>query len=886
VSRKPARATPPRLALRLLESLLPEQAREAFLGDLLEEFHAVRVPTLGPAGARRWLWREAVIAMATLPARRQATVPSRPGEPRVRSLAADLRHAARLLRRSPAFTALCVLTLALGIGASTAIFSVVNPVLLRPLPYPAPERLVMVWERDADGGRSNTGFATFADLARETRTLERTAAVGGWEPTLSGTGDAERLVGQRVSSTYFGVLGVGPSLGRDFVAAEDAPAAEQVVILADGLWRRRFGADPALVGRAVPLDGIPHTVVGIMPASFDNVLNPDAQVWRPLRYGGSEPWACRTCRHLRMIARVRPGVTRAAASAELDQLSAMLVQSYRRDYPAVGTHVVPLREEVTRDARPVLLVVVGATCLVLLIACANVANLQLARAMRREGEFAIRVALGAGRSRLAQQMLVEGVLLAALGGAAGALVARLALPALIAWLPPTLPRLTAVRLDGAALALAAGVTLLVGILVGLAPALHGGRASVFDTLRGGARVAGGRHAVRAGLVVAEVAVALMLMAGAGLLSRSLVRLLSVDVGFEPAGLLTLELQASGPRYESDAAVWALHERVREAARAVPGVVAVGTASQLPLAGSIDRYGVRAQDRPLPNPELAPSADRYVVSPDFMSATGIRIRRGRGIDAADARDSARAVVVVSRALAAKLWSGDDPLGKRVQLGGLDAPWREVVGVADDVRHDGLDAVVTHQVYVPERQWEWANSQLALVVRTQGDPGAVADGVRRAVRGVDAGMPVTRVATMEQLVARSTAQRRLALTLFAAFAGVAILLAAAGIYGVLAGSVAERTREIGVRTALGATPGRIARLVVGQGVRLAAVGLAIGAAGTLALGRFLSSLLYGVGPGDPWTLAAVVAGLAAVAVVACLVPARRAAAVDPAVALRAE
>ncbi|HVE79211.1 MAG TPA: ABC transporter permease, partial [Gemmatimonadaceae bacterium] len=540
-------AHPPRLALRLLEALLPESDREPFVGDLVEEFHEARLPALGASRARRWFWCETAVALAALRPVRPPTPAPRPGDSRVRSLASDLRHAVRLLGRAPAFTALCVLTLALGIGATAAIFSVVNPVLLRALPYPAPERLVMVWERDADGGRSNTGFATFLDITRETGTLARAAALSDWLPTLSGVGEAERLRGDRVSSTYFAVLGVGPAHGRDFVAEEDQPGAERVVIVAHGLWQRRFGGDSSLVGRAIALDGVPHTVVGIMPASFDNVLSPDAQLWRPLRYETSQPWACRTCRHLRMVARVRPGTELTTAAAELDRLSARLVEAHAHDYPAAGMHVVPLQEEVTRAARPALLAVVGATLLVLLIAAANVANLQLARAMRRDGEFAIRAALGAGRGRLAQHLLAEGVLLAALGGAAGVLVAHIALPALLARLPDTLPRLSAVRLDGSALAVTAAITLLVGVGAGLVPALHGGRASVFDGLRGGARLTGGRRQIaRAGLVVAEVALALMLMAGAGLLSRSLVRLLSVDLGFDPARLLTLEVDATGP----------------------------------------------------------------------------------------------------------------------------------------------------------------------------------------------------------------------------------------------------------------------------------------------------------------------------------------------------
>ena len=880
--------SPPALALRLLGAILPPAERESFVGDLVEEFHAARLPRLGRARARRWFWRETLAAVATLrPTARVPHAPSRAGDPLVLSFLADLRHGARLLRRAPAFTLLATLTLGLGIGGATAIYSVVNPVLLRALPYPDAERLVTLWERGADGSPTNVGFATFADVAAGARSLEHAAAVGDWQPTLSGAGDAERLGGARVTWGYFRTLGVRPAIGRDFVAAEDAPGEQRVVLLTHALWRRRFDADSAVVGRALSLDGVPHVVAGVLPADFDNVLAPNAQIFRVLGYAATQEWACRSCRHLRMVARLRPDVTREAAAAELNAVSARLVAEHPTDYAAAGVHVVPLRDQVTRAVRPVLLAVLGAVGLVLLIAAANVANLQLARAMRRDGEFAVRAALGAGRVRLARQLLAEGLLLAVLGGAGGLVVARLALPALVRRLPESLPRLAAVRLDGDALAVATAVTLLLGVMIGLVPALHGGRASVFDTLRGATPLAGpGRHAARAGLVVSEVALALMLLAGAGLLSRSLLRLLSVDVGFDPSGLLTLQTQATGPAYTRAADVYANHDLLRAAVLAVPGVVGAAVATQLPLTGNMDAFGIEARDRPLANPELAPSAERYVVTPYFLRTMRIPLLRGRGISDADARDSAQKVVVVSAALAAALWPGEDAVGRQVRLGGPTAPWRLVVGVAGNIRHGGLDADAGRQVYVPERQWMWADDQVTLVVRARGDAAAIAPAVRRAVLSVDPGQPVTRLATMEQIVAASTAQRRLALLLFAAFAAVALLLAAAGIYGVLAGSVTERTREIGLRSALGAAPRDILAMVLLQGARLALAGLALGLAGALALGRFLGALLYAVEPTDPGTLAAVVALLALVALFACLLPARRALRVDPMTALRTE
>jgi putative ABC transport system permease protein len=878
----PPAVAPPRRALRLLQALLPAGEREALVGDLLEEFHRRSIDRRD-AGARRWFGRESLVALLTVHRGRGAATPDT-GDPRMLTFIADLRHGARVLRRAPFFTAFCTLTFGLAIGAAAAILSVARPLLLEPLPYAKPAQLVMVWERSDEGERTNVGFATFDDLRREAHTLASAAAVGGWEPTLS-EGEAERLVGQRVSAGFFATLGVRPALGRDFVAAEDVPGRTEVVILSHGLWQRRFGGDSSIVGRAIQLDGVPYVVAGVLPASFESILNPAAQIWRVLGYDASQPWACRTCRHLRMVARVRDGVAPEAATVELNRLKGLLDAEHPKDYNEAGLLVSPMRDEVSRDVRPVLLALLGAVGLVLLIAVVNVANLQLARAIRREGEMAIRAALGAGRARLARQFVAEGMLLALLGGVAGLVLARLLLPALLARVPAELPRQGDIRLDGAVLAATAALTLFLGLVVGLVPAWQGGRAALFGTLRDGGRSGGGRRTLRSGLVVGEVALALVLLVGAGLLGRSLVRLLSVDVGFDARHLLTLEVQATGPAYDSAAAVYANRDRMRAAVAALPGVTAVGTASQLPLSGSMDQYGVRVQDRPTTELQIASGTDRYVVSPDFMRAMGIRILRGRTLTAAD-RDSTPAVVVVSASLARGLWPGQDAIGKRLQIGAFDSPWREVVGVAGDVRHSGLDATVTQQLYIPERQWQWADAVVTLVVRAQGDPDALAAAVQRTARAVDPSQPVMRLRTMEQVVAASTAQRRLALTLFAAFAGVALLLAAFGIYGVLASLVAERGREIGVRTALGATPGDTLRLVMVHGARLTALGLTAGIVGALALGRLLAGLLYGVRPGDPLTLAAVAALLALVAALACLLPALRAVRVSPMVALRSE
>ena len=886
MSTRPVSTRPPRIALRLLGRAFPGSDGEALIGDLLEE-HAARVER-GDSDARLrwWWWRETITALVVA---RPAHDPSHDytGDARMARFVADLRHGVRVLRRAPSFTLVCVLTLALGIGMATAIFSVVRPVLIEPLPYPEPDRLMLVWERDDDGARSNTSFATFSDLSRRATSLAGAAAIGTWMPTISEGGDPERLSGERVSSSYFEVLGVRPAIGRTFRPEEDAPDVNRVALISHGLWRTRFGGDSSLIGRTISLGGVPHEVIGVLPEDFENVTRPGVQVWRPLGYDASLPWACRTCRHLRMLARIDADASPATAREELAAIAAALALEHPRDYPAAGLHLAPLHEDVTRASRPILLVILAAVALVLLLAVASVANLQLTRALRRSREFAVRAALGAGRARLVQQLLAEGLVLATAGGTAGVIVAWIALPLLLARLPQGLPRLDAVRLDLAALLAAGLLTLALGIAIGLVPALAGGRASVFGGLRSGTRDIGGpRRLASAALVAGQLALALVLLAGAGLLARTLANLLATDPGFDARGVLVLDVQATGPAYATNDAVYANHDRLRELITNIPGVMSVGLINQLPLGGNMDSYGIRAQDRPLANPALAPSGDRYVVSPGLTDALRISMVRGRNFTGADFDSAAPPVALLSASLARRIWGTDDAIGKRVQMGAPDSPWREVVGITRDVRHSSLDAEVNQQIWLPERQWTGADVAVTIVVRTQGDPGALASSVRAAVRSVDPGMPITQLATMEQIVAASTAQRRLALVLFVAFGGTALLIAAAGVYGVLAGSVVERTREIGVRTALGATPGRIVALMLGQGSRLIAAGLVLGLAGTLALGRVLRSLLYQVASDDPATLAGVVVVLLGVALVASAVPIRRALRIDPATALRAE
>ena len=877
---------PPRLALRLLERALHDDEGETLLGDILERFDDPAIVGRSSLARNLWFWRETLVALWVFRAR-PAQHPA--GDGFMRSFAADLRHAVRVLRRAPGFAALSILTLALGIGAATAIFSVVNPVLLQPLPYPSPDRIAVIWERDANAGRSNIGWQTYSDVAERARALESVAAVGSWDPTLmgDGAGQGERIVGQRVTWQFFDVLGVQPSLGRGLTAEDEIAEAPRVVILSHRLWMRRYSGDSAILGKPISIDGTPHEVRGVMPAGFDNVLEPSSDVWRPLRYNASQPWACRTCRHLRIVARVRAGITMETAAREVDALVAQMAKEHPATYPVGGAVAVGLQREVTSGVRPILFAITGATMLILLIVIANVTNLQLARGLQREEEFAIRTALGAGRARLSQQLLAEGVVLATLAGLGGIVASQLGLSALLERLPGSLPRLDAVRLDATTLALAGGCTLLLGIVVGLVPAWRGRAASPFNVMRGSSRTtATSRRRARAAFVVTEVALAVMLLVGAGLLARTMMELLRIDPGFEADNLVTLQVQATGTAYPDGASLLRHHDRVREVVAAVPGVSAVGLASQLPLSGMIDRYGISAEDKPLANPELAPYADRYLVTPDFLPAMGIPLIRGRTFTAADDDSTASPSVIMSVALAAEIWGDENPIGKRVKVGGGERPWRQVIGITGNVRHGQLDDDITRQVYIPERQWGDVNSQMVLVARAREDVAAVAPRVRDAVRSVDPTQPIINLTTMEDLVARSTAQRRFALLLFVTFAGLALLLATAGIYGVLAGRVAERTREIGLRSALGATPGAIVRMVMSEGAVLTGIGIVLGVAGALGLSRFLGALLYGVRPADPAILGGVALVLAVVALAACLVPAMRALRIDPMAALRAE
>jgi putative ABC transport system permease protein len=803
-------------------------------------------------------------------------------------LARDVRYGIRSMLRTPGLTAIIVLTLAVGIGATTAIFSAVNPILFQSLPYPDPGQITMIWELRNDGSRADGTFGMYRELVDRNRSFEAIAVFRSWQPTITGEGQPERFDGQRVSASYFQVMGVPPVRGRDFEPSDDQMNGPNVIIISDNLWRRRFGGDQAIIGRQITLDGNSFSVVGVMPRSFENVLAPSAELWVPMQYGMSQgrAWG----HHLRTVGRLKPGVTTDQATQELNLIGPAVLEEMHP--PTYGKEVrmmsISLQDDITRGVKPALLAVLGAVILVLVIACVNVTNLLLARGVRRRTEFAMRSALGAGRGRLIQQLLTESVVLALMGGLAGMLVAMVGVRALVALSPPGLPRVGAISVDATVFAFGLGITTLIGLAFGLTPALHAARTDLHQFLQQGSRrTTGGLRRTRNALVVAEVALALVLLISSGLLFRSLERLLAVAPGFNASQLITMQVQTIGPRFgNADDTRHRLYEQTLEAIRKVPGVAAAALTSQLPLSGDLDSYGVHFESSPTQRPDEDHSALRYGVSPGYFQTMGIALRSGRLLDERD-RANAPLAAVINESYAKRQFPGMDPIGQRLRIGQMDGPLYTVVGVVDDVKQVSLALDQSDAVYTTPTQWRFADRVMSLVVRTQdGNPAALTPTLRRAIWSVDKDQPVTRIATMEDLLAASAAERRFVLILFEAFAIAALVLATAGIYGVLAGSVAERTHEIGVRMALGASRARILALVGRQGMMLTGLGVAIGLAGAFAASQAIAAMLFGVSPLDPVTYIGVVALLAGVAVIACGVPAWRAARVDPAITLRAE
>jgi putative ABC transport system permease protein len=803
----------------------------------------------------------------------------------VHDLLQDFRYALRALRHKPGFAAASVTTLALGIGASTAIFSAVNPILFEPLPYPQAGQIMMIWDT-VNGSRSDVTFHTYRELAQRNHAFDSMAVMEAWQPGMTGGAQPERLGGQSVSAGYFRVLGMTPAMGRDFQASDDQFKGPHVVILSERLWQRRFNGDTTIVGRQITLDDSLYTVVGVMPRGFENVPAPQAEIWSPLQYDPSHisdfnsgEWG----HHLQMVGRLRPGMETEEGRRELNAIARAPVAEFPRPPWAAlryGFIVDSLQHEVARGVKPALLAVLGAVVLVLLIACVNVTNILLARGAQRRGEFAMRAALGAGRARMLRQLLTESLLLAGIGGALGMLVAQFGVRALVALSPPGLPRVSAIGLNGPVFAFALGMTTLIGLAVGLIPALHASRNDPQSGLQQSSRLSTSSHQwTRRAFVVAEVALALVLLVSAGLLLRSLERLFAVDPGLDAAHMLTMQVQTTGQRFDNPARS-RFYAQALEAVRHVPGVETAAFTSLLPLSGDqYGEYGTQFEDG------TGYGVFRYVVTPEYFRSTGIALHHGRLLDEHDAAGMPPSVLI-SESLARSKFHDQDPIGRRVHVGPINRPWYTIVGVVGDVKQNSLAENQPDAVYLTPGQSWFVDDTQSLVVRSRGDAAALVPAVRDAIWSVDKDQPIVRIATMSHLLAATAAERRFVLLVFEAFGLASLVLAAIGIYGVLSGSVNERMREIGVRTALGASRSNILALVLGEGMRLTAIGVAIGLGGAVVASQALASLLFGVSRLDPITYLGVIALLAGVSVVACLVPARRAARVDPMITLRAE
>ncbi len=818
--------------------------------------------------------------------------------PWLEDLMRDLLYGVRSLSRQKAASAVAVLTLAIGIGASTAIFSAIKPILIDPLPYPHASRLMMLWETGKSGIPSPVTFGTFHGLDQRNRSFDSLAVFKAWQPASAPASQAdrpERLDGQRVSANYFRTLGISPFRGRDFQASDDRLRGPNVVILSDKLWRGRFASDAAIVGKQIRLDDALYTVIGVMPREFENVVNTSAEIWAPLQYDPSLPSDGREWgHHLHMVGRLKASISTQQAANELNIVLHSFAQTYAKGYNSSGgtpngIAVHPLQGDLTQGVRPTLLAVLGAVLLVLLIACVNVANLQLARGVQRRAEFAMRSALGAPRSRLARQLLTESLLLAAVGCVLGMAVAEAGVRALLLLSPPGLPRLNSIALDGWVFLFALALTTVIGIAVGLVAAFQASGMDLHTGMRqNSGRTTDGYHRMRHILVVTEVSLAVVLLISAGLLLRSMQRLFAVDPGFEAAHLITMQVQESGHRYDSDAARLQIFQQALDNVRHISGVASAGLTSQLPLSGDQDIYGIEFEkDR---NP-LGEPAFRYAVSPGYLETMHIPLRRGRMLNEHDGA-GAPVSVLITESLARREFAGQDPIGQRVRMG-PDAgqpnrPWATIVGVVGNVKQESLALDQEDAFYITTAQWAWIDEVQSLVVRTRAEisPAALVPAIQAAIWSIDKTRPITRVATMNELLAATALERRFVLVLFEAFGLVALVLAAIGIYGILAGSVTERTREIGVRAALGATRADILSLVLRQGMTMTVVGMAIGLCGALAAGRALDAMLFGVTWLDRLTYLGAIVLLLAVSGIACVIPARRAASIDPMEALRNE
>jgi putative ABC transport system permease protein len=802
------------------------------------------------------------------------------------TLWSDLRYGLRLLRHAPGFTAVAVGALALGIGANTAIFSTVDAVLLRPLPFADPDRVVMVWEDNSAASfpRNTPASGNFVDWKQRNRVFTDMAATRGASANLTADGPPEQVVGRATTANFFGVLGVKPAAGRAFTEDEDRTGAP-VAVISYALWQRRYAGDPGVLNREILINGLKFTITGVMPREFA-FRNREMDFWIPMHFAPAD-LVRRGSHNLNVVARLRPGVSVAQARQDMSAIARQLAAEYPDDDRDIGAAVIPMREDTVGNTRVELLVLMAATGCVLLIACANLAGLLLVRGLGRRREMAVRSALGASRARLVTQMIAEGALVALAGGVLGLLLAPVGTKVLAALVPTALPASVAPAIDARVFGFALLLSLLTGIGFSIVPAWQASRVSMNDWLKQGGRggIGGAAAGTRDALVVLEVAAALVLMVGAGLMLQTVARLRAIDIGFRPGHLLTLRTTLPRTRYLDPEKRIAFYHRVLQAVRALPGVESVGYGSTLPFRsqGNTQGYRVEGRDRVPGDPG---DALLRVSSGDYLQTLGVRLVEGRLLQTSDTDQTAN-VVVINQTLARLYFPNQSPLGHRIATTARQPVWRTIVGVVRDVHERGYELAMKAGVYIPFEQYQdtWALPE-SLLVRTSGDPASLTSAVRRVVAETDPEQPVAAVATMDEIVALDVADRRQQMTLLTAFAALALLLASLGLYGLLAYTVTQRSREIGLRMALGASASGVVSMVVLRGVALSAAGLVLGLSAAWLLAGAMSKILYGVAPTDPGTYVAVALLLCAIAAAASWIPARRAVRIDPIVVLREE
>jgi putative ABC transport system permease protein len=807
----------------------------------------------------------------------------------------DVRYGLRMLWKSPGFTLVTVLALALGIGANTAIFSVVNTVLLRPLPFPNGERIVFMGEWSQQIPEMSVSYPNFADWRDQNTVFEQIAAFRNSNYVLTGVGEPERLDGRQVSAAFFPVLGVSPALGRNFSPQEDKPGGNPVALISHGFWQRRLGSDPTVVNKPLLLNGENYTVIGVLPQTFE--WQSPVDVFVPVGLHADRFMDRDSHPGMYVLGLLKPGVSVEQSRTEMKAIAARLAEQYPKTNAGNSVALQSLQDQAVQDIRPALLILLAAVGFVLLIACANVANLLLARAASRSKEIAIRTALGAGRMRIIRQLLTESLLLSLLGGLLGLLFAMWGIDALLSAIPDDVPRLLVahIGLNGRVLAFTLGISVLTGLLFGLAPALQASKSNLNESLKEGGRSgsAGGSHQrVRNVLVVIEVGVSLLLLVGAGLLIQSFMRLQQTDLGFDPANVLTLRVPLPEARYKENAQVANFWEELEKRVSALPGVESVGITRGLPMNGGIES-GITVEGQEVVDKKDITIAVNLFTSAKYFNTMNIPLLSGRYFTEQDTKDS-QPVVLIDEMLATRFFPNTDPVGKRLKMGTADnqAPWMQIVGVLKHVKHYSPNEKPRVEIFTPYKQvnpqfFAAATRSMWLAVKTHlADPTSLTAAIRNEVQQIDKDQPISNVDTMENIVAATVAPQKFATWLLGLFAAVAMLLAAIGIYGVMAYSVTQRTHEIGIRMALGAGQRDVLRMVVGQGMKLALIGVACGLAGAFAATRLMTSLLFGVSATDPLTYGGVAVLLAAVALFACLIPARKATKVDPMIALRYE